>query len=295
MSFGSETARTRTSSKGFSSSRQKKAKRKKQEYHSHKKLHLQDESEADMEEVRARTVLALDRLGHQVLSSEPGGYDLHDWRRNFDALLDDFQERVGEGRMTEELLSRRREAEALLAPPASTAEVDSEIERLREEEGSARATVEDAQTRAANRLSSLRAERDKCIKELAEKREALQEVRRASQSRSFFSRVFGTGPSTAKAEAEVTERESRLGRLESEIEHGRKGRGLESDVDEAKLAETDSRLENLRARLLELGQARQERAQLTREREVAAKMVSDAISSMKLGPPVRAEGASQSP
>ena len=72
MSFGGGgTGRTRSGSKGFSS-KEKKEKRKKQEYHIHKRAHFQETERPDAEEVRKRTILALEKLGHQVLSTEPG-------------------------------------------------------------------------------------------------------------------------------------------------------------------------------------------------------------------------------
>ena len=76
MSFGSETGRTRSGTKGSSSKEKKQKKKKKQEFHSHRRAHFQESERHDPEEVRARTIIALDKLGHQVLSTEPGGYDL---------------------------------------------------------------------------------------------------------------------------------------------------------------------------------------------------------------------------
>lgn len=65
MSFGGGTGRTRSGTKGFSS-KEKKQKRKKQDYHIHKRAHFQETERPDPEEVRKRTILALERLGHQV-------------------------------------------------------------------------------------------------------------------------------------------------------------------------------------------------------------------------------------
>ena len=79
LSFGSETGRTRSGTKGISGKSNKKTKRKKQEYHIHRRAYAQESERLKPAEVRARTILALDRLGHQVLSTEPGGYDLEDW------------------------------------------------------------------------------------------------------------------------------------------------------------------------------------------------------------------------
>ena len=185
MSFGSETGRTRSGSKGFSS-KEKKQKRKKQEFHSHRRAHFQESGRLDPEEVRARTVLALDRLGHQVLSSEPGGYDLEDWMRSLNSLLDDFQEKVGAERVTDEFRTRSREALSRVVPSSSARDIDSEIEKQIQEEKEASAAVDEAKKRASDRLASLREERDACGKELKARKEKLAEIREANQSRQFF-------------------------------------------------------------------------------------------------------------
>ena len=190
MSFGSESGRTRSGTKGFSN-KEKKQKRKKQEFHSHKRAYLQGGERADPEEVRARTVLALDRLGHQVLSTEPGGYDLEDWSRNFNALLDDFEEKVGPASITDEFRARRQEAVGYLVPSATADDIDSEIERLTEEERDARALLDEVEKQAADEAGSLREERDACGRDAEGERERLSELTEARQSRQFFSASSG--------------------------------------------------------------------------------------------------------
>src|SRR5580700_8076340 len=155
MSFGSETGRTRSGSKGFSS-KEKKQKRKKQEFHSHRRAHFQESERRDPEEVRARTILALDKLGHQVLSTEPGGYDLDDWIRSLNSLLEDFQEKVGAERVAEEFRARTQEVLGRLVPSSSAKDIDSEMEKLTKEVGEARVGVDEAVKRTAARRASLR-------------------------------------------------------------------------------------------------------------------------------------------
>ena len=277
MSFGGGgTGRTRSGSKGFSS-KEKKEKRKKQEYHIHKRAHFQETERPDAEEVRKRTILALEKLGHQVLSTEPGGYDLEDWMRSINALLDDFREKVGDGLLGEEFRTRSQQALSGLVPSSSAAEIDSEIEKATEEEAAASAEIEEAERRASAKLASLREEREACVKELKEGKEKLAEIKETRQSRQLFSRLVRSGPSTAEAEKSVAELESKLEGLEREIERRRKARSDPAYI------EAEKRFEAVRGRLLELQSSRQGLLQLAPEREAATQALSEMISSLKLG------------
>ncbi len=285
LSFGSQTGRTRSGTKGFSS-KEKKLKRKKQEFHSRRRAHDQQTMRPDAEEVRARTILALDRLGHQVISTEPGGYDLEDWVRSLDSLLDDFQEKVGADRITEEFRARRREAVSYLVGQSRSAVIDSEVQRLARDEEEARRAFEEAQGKAAERLASLRGEREEREKELKAEKQRLAEMMEAKRSRNRFSRILRAAPSTEQAEASVARLESELRRIEEEIEGSRKppstadGRG--NDELGKELLDARQRLEAIQARMVDLQSARQSSLQLAREREIATQSISGVISSMKL-------------
>ena len=276
MSFGSETGRTRSGTKGFSRGG-KKQKKKKQDYHTHKGAYRTAERQ-DPEQVRERTILALDRLGHQVLSTEPGGYDLEHWTRNFNSLLDDFEEKVGGENITDEFRARRQEAMGYLSQRAAAGGADGEVARLLAEEEAARKSLDEADKANASKLSSLREQRDACAKELKAKREELAEIAESRQSRQFFSRILRTGPSTKEAEAQVKELEAKLRGLEEEIERSRKARVT---VQSGEAAEAQSRLDAARAKLLELQSTRRDEIQLSKEREVAAQTISSIIASMK--------------
>jgi hypothetical protein len=277
LSFGSETGRARSGTKGFSRG-EKKQKKKKQDYHTHRGPYREEER-PDPERVRQRTILALDKLGHQVLSTEPGGYDLEHWTRNFNSLLDDFEERIGEENMTAEFRVRRQEALGYLSSGSGAAAADEELAKLRAEEEAARRSLEDAERANATRLSSLREQRDACAKELKAKREELAEISEARESRKLFSRLVRSGPSTKEAEARVKELESRLRELEDEIERSRKARAT---TESGEAGEAQGRLEAARAKLLEYQSSRRDRVQLTKEREVATQTISSIIASMKL-------------
>jgi len=285
LSFGSESGRTRSGTKGFSGREKKKQRRKKQEFHTHRRAHLQESGRPNPEEVTARTMLALDRLGHQVLSTEPGGYDLQDWMRNLNSLLDDFQERVGADWITDEFRARRDAALVSLSQPSFSGDIDSEMEKLGREEGAAKEALAGLQRESAARLASLREERDACAKDLKLARERLAELKEAKRSRQFFSRLIGGGPPTEPAEARVAELEAKQSRLDSEIDHQRKARtgvvDSSSQGGEPARLEAQMKLQDVRKRLEELRSARESKLQLSHEREVATKTISDLISSMR--------------
>jgi hypothetical protein len=296
LSFGSETGRTRSGTKGFSN-KEKKQKKKKQDFHTHRRAYSQEGGPPNPEEVRARTVLALDRLGHQILSTEPGGYDLEDWTRNLNSLLDDFQEKVGDEHITDEFRARRQEALSYLSPASVSADIDAEIAKVTQEEEAAKGVLEQAQKKAAGRLASLREERDACAKELKAQKENLAELREAKQSRQFFSRILRSGPSTEQAEKAVEDLESKLRGLEEEIERSRKVRSMASGAPgEGDAAHLDAlaKLEAAQNKLAELLSARQNKLQLTREREIATQALSGIITSMKLGQ-ATSDGGAQVP
>jgi hypothetical protein len=293
LSFGSETGRTRSGTKGFSGKAKKQLKRKKQEYHKHRGR-LQESENLNPEELSARTVLVLDRLGHQVLSTEPGGYDLEAWLRSLNSLLDDFEEKIGEQRVTDEFRKRREDALIPLSAQAASGDLNSEIRQLIDEETAAVGVLSDLEKQAAAKLASLRERRDACGTELRLEKEKLAQMREAKQSRQFLSRFMRSGPSTADGEQKVVELEARMRGLEDEIERSRKARmgnpsGSPDGADPARL-EAQDKLQSIQKRLLELQSATQDKLQLAREREVATKSIADAISSMKTVDPLPNEG-----
>ena len=295
MSFGSEAGRTRSGTKGFSS-KEKKEKKKKQDYHIHRRGHIQESERLNPEEVRARTITALDKLGHQVISTEPGGYDIQAWLKSLNSLLDDFQEKVGADRISDELRAKLQEVALSMVPASPSGEIDQEIDKLNHEEAAAKAELEESARKATSRRASLRDERDACAKELKAERDKLAELKEAKQSRAFFSRILKSGPSTDLSEARVAQLEAKLKDLEEEIDQTLKikhatGEGVHAEAGSPD-AETAKRLEAIQERLAELLSVRQASLQLAHEREVATKTISDAISSMKLdGVPSGASGA----
>lgn len=290
LSFGSQTGRTRSDSKGFSS-KEKKTRRKKQEFHNHRRLHGQEAARPDPEEVRARTMLALDRLGHQVISTEPGGYDLQDWVRSLDSLLDDFQDKIGTEHVTEELRARRKEAVEHLVGLSRSRTADPEIERLLREEMEARSALDDAERRATARLSSLRNDQEARERDLKAERQRLAAVKGARESRGLFSRLLRSGPSTEEVETSVAEIEADLRRIEEEVGKARKAKGSTQEAD-SEVLEARRRLLSISEELMSRQEAAQTSLQLAQEREQATQAISGVISSMRLAAESGQSGAS---
>ncbi|MDA4118420.1 MAG: hypothetical protein OK455_08775 [Thaumarchaeota archaeon] len=280
MNYGSEAGRTRVGSKS-SSNKTKKLKRKKDEFHSHKKLHFQEIEPLGLEQVKERTILTLDRLGHQVLSSEPGGYGLQSWMKNFNSLLDDFQEKIGQTRMPSEFDGRRREINAILNAQPDSSEVESEIEKLLREQEDAKKTMEEEAAKRTVRLRSLREQRDGYEKDLKDEKRRLAEMNEANQSRQFFSRLLKAGPSTAPTEEKIKELESSLSKTADEIDTLQNSQvsGSGSAVAGAK-----EKAESTQTKIEELRLSKQAKIQLTRERELAATTMSEIVSKVQVAP-----------
>lgn len=280
MSFGSQSGRTRSGSKGFSN-KEKKQKRKKQEFHTHKRAHALDAGPHDPEAARSRTLMSLERLGHQTLSTEPGGYGLKDWMRSLDSLLDDFQEKVGPEHVSKELLAMRGETFARLEHPPPSGEIDSEMEKLMKEEAETRAELDTLERKDAATLGYLMEQREARKKELKQEKDKLAALLESGESRPLFSRIRRSKPPTEEAKARVAKAESEVARLEGEIEHTKKARS-DTTGGQSPYAEARARMEKIRDRLTELQSSRESLLQLKHEREEATKALAGLISSMKL-------------
>lgn len=256
-------------------------KRKKQEYHTHKRAYYQESQALNPSDVRSRTIVALDRLGHQVLSTEPGGYDLDDWLRSLDSLLEDFQEKLGSSAITEDFNRQIREALTPLTLPSEEGMADPEIERLSKEEAEATAALGDLKARTGEKVTSLKNERETCLKEIKVEREKLSQITKESESRGFFSRLRRPNVSPAPTEAKIRELESRLKKLEEELRAAQTNSGAAGARNPGEI-EIREKLDAIGRRLEELQTAKQSRLQLSRERETATQRISAIVSSLRI-------------
>ena len=235
--------------------------------------------------------MALDRLGHQKFSTEPGGYGLENWMKNFKMLLDDFEEGVGQANLPVDYAEKREELTANLLKPIDTSTIDAEIEGIKREEEQWTKRREDERARLNGKLEALRTEQDRTSGELAEykKRLAGQDGNGERTPRPFFKRLLGGRSSpvrTEPSEDRLKELESTLESLRREIAAQQRTRGLLNEMDapsDSPYAEERRKLESLRTSLQKLEALRTDVVQLTAERERVTSAIAGLISGISLG------------
>jgi hypothetical protein len=283
MSYSSGPARS-FGGKGVS---QKKAKKKKQEFHRHK-VKFTEEEQIDLDQLKARVSVGLDKLGHQRFSVEPGGYTFHNWMTSFNLLLDDFEERAGPGNLPKEYYETRQMLTADLQKPVETKEIDeatsrtetdielvnnqlASLERARRKDGE-----EESQVRS--RIGHLRMEQSESQIELER---AVDELEKGEKRRSFIGRLLSSGPSIEKIKERVSSLRARNKSITEEI------RALESksgkNESDAEIAQLRKRLDDLRETLAGLNTEKMEKTQLYDQRLKVTGELSQIVSSMNIG------------
>ena len=233
--------------------------------------------------MKTRVVSALDHLGHQTLSNEPGGYDLQSWVKSLNLLLDDFQDKVGPSKLPPEYYAKRSELAEELFKQLDVAKIDGEIETLRREAEEKKDTIEKERQRITDRIAAIGSEKNKDAQALEDARREARELEERRASSSFFSRLLGRNrDSSDAAQRLVAKLEADLKGLETEM--ATQQASLDSlapaGVSQDAGSETSlpHRLYEIQARLTELGVQREQKMQLSQERESLttefAKMIS---------------------
>ena len=189
----------------------KKDKKRKQAFHKHK-IKLTEENHADFSTLKERVTLALEKLGNQKFSPEPGGYTFSNWMTSFNMLLDDFEEKVGPENLPKEYHESRQTLTAELMKPVDTREIDAEIEKAESEIKSteldiAKMTSElgmirENERKNSSEIDALRRKRIDSEKELVN---AMNDLNSAKKRQKFFSRLL-----SAKKADEVDSAKSRV-------------------------------------------------------------------------------------
>jgi hypothetical protein len=258
LSYGNAPRGARSGGKG--SSPKKSARKKKQEYHRHKQKVEQVEAPSS-DEAKTKAIAALQKLGTQKLSNEPGGYDLQSWLKSLNVLLDDLQARVGADGLTREYYDKRDEVVKGILAAADTSEVDGTIASLNGEAAETASAIEGERSRIGGRLHEIDGEVDRLSKEMQDAQREQGEEKKGS----FFGRLLG-GDRRARREGEARLEEIRakqnglaaessrlksdLARLEDTTEESPSRRlvGIKSKIDEA---------QKEKERILQLGQERE--------------------------------------
>jgi myosin heavy subunit len=289
LSFGGGSSRSSSGNRGFSGA-QRKEKKRKQEFHKHK-IKFAEEERPDFQHLKERTVVALDRLGHQVFSLEPGGYSLHNWMTSFNLLLDDFEDKVGGSNLPKEYYEKRQMLTADLLKPLETSDLDSEIDRLGKEIDSlnqrlskelensgAQRVVEKEQT--SSRMTDVKRRHAEAKKELADAKVQLDEAKK--EKRSFLRRIFLQSDSPINsAQQHVNELEEEQTKLENEMhELQEKSTNLTQAQEAETVTQSRERIQELAAELGELEGTKLEKMQLFEKRERVTKELAEVISSI---------------
>ncbi|MDG7013302.1 MAG: hypothetical protein JRN46_03605 [Nitrososphaerota archaeon] len=252
---------------------------KNQTFHRHR-ARIQESPELGLGQLRARTINALNNLGRQRFSAEPGGYALENWVRGVNVLLDEFEERTGEGGLSQDYRARRQELTDVVSRPVPLASIDEEISRLRTTISGIENEIGAERGRLAAKIAELKAERAECSGELDAEKARASEAAEAYKPDSFLSRLLGRKSSPADESAERIETlEARLATLSAEVLDQQR---LLKDVDvrtpEGRFAGEWERLGTAQARLEALETERKERADLVKERAELTASIADAIS-----------------
>jgi hypothetical protein len=253
---------------------------KKEEFHQ-RKVKFIEATQVDYDQLKTRTIIALDKLGHQKFSSEPGGYSLENWIKGVNLLLDDFEEKMGAAKLPSDYAERLRELTYWTSKPVDLSSIDNSISELMQNEEEIVRKLHEARTRSSSRIDELRTELAMRSAELEEKKRQLSSLASERRSDSIFKRLFG-GNSTLSVDATengVEETESRLRALASGILEEQKSlRSIDKHSSESPWVEEWRRLESLQARRKKLENERLEKLQLVREREELTASIADMIS-----------------
>jgi len=273
---------------GAKASPQKKDKRAKSAVHVKKRFSPLAE-ETSNEDARRRTLQALEHLGTQRLSKEQGGYNLESWLRGLRTLLDDFEEKVGEGALTDNYRRIRGEVEGEFASVEGAGKVEAEIEAIRREESDIHSRLKEEGERISSRLSAIGGERTSKGRDLVEEKERLRELNEERRRASFVSKLFGrSGAAVEPREAKVGALEAELKALEAEaanLQMLRKGLDGAKEAAGGVYEDLWKRLEALERKMVELDAAREVRVQLLDERRQAAALLTDVITKLSLEEP----------
>jgi len=245
------------------------------------KIRYSEPTKLDDEQLKSRTITALDRLGHQRFTLEPGGYSLENWIKGVNLLLDDFEEKVGVDKLSPEYVERRRELSDCLCTPINVSEIDTDIDSARSEEDETLRKLDGTKIQFASRINELQDELARRSAELEAKKKELPSNETARrQSESLFRRIFSRNSAPANdAFEEVKELESEITTLSNEMhEQQRALKSIERHPWESPCVEEWKKLQVLQAKLERLESEKSEKLQLAKEREELTTSIANAIA-----------------
>ena len=255
---------------------------KNQSFHP-RKIRIQETQKPSYDELKTRTINALNKLGQQKFSMEPGGYSLDNWMKGVNMLLDEFEKEVGEGRLPPAYLEKRRQLNDYISRPVLTSSMDEEISEYRRKIADINGGMASERARIASRVTGLKDERSRCSADLAHERSAISNQAATKNSDSIFRRLLGGSSKPAAKDPEIRAKElqSRLDTLSSEIvEQQKLLRSIDEPSAESPYLAEWNELGSLQTRLDSLEGARLEKVHLVREREEITASIANEISTM---------------
>jgi len=253
---------------------------KHQSFHQ-RKIRIPETPKLDYDQLKSRTIIALNRLGQQKFSTEPGGYSLENWIRGVNILLDEFEEKMGAGKLSPDYLGKRRELKDLFSRPISTSSIDRGISDLIRSTADVEGRITEGRARLVSRVAELKSEQGRCSAELVREQEMIPGLATDQSSGSFLKRLFNGNSKTPVKDSgtKVKELESRLDVLSNEILGQQKLLKLvDQHSPESPFAEEWKALGSLQTRLEALESERLGMVQLVKEREEITSSIADTIS-----------------
>ena len=245
-----------------------------------RKIRVQENPELDFDQLKARTVNALNKLGHQKFSSEPGGYALENWVRGVNVLLDEFEGKAGATRLTLEYKARRQGLNDYLSKPASTSSIDAEISELGANISDIEGRIEAERVSITSRISELKVDQARLLSELERERRRVGNTTAEQQTNSYITRLFMRKKSpTRNPENRISELESKVAILPNEIlDQQRQLKTLDLHSPESPFAEDWKQLDSMRSRMKDMENEKLDKIQLVKERAELTGPIADAIS-----------------
>ena len=245
-----------------------------------RKIRIQETPKLNPDELKKRTIISLNKMGSQRFSDEPGGYSLDNWARSMKVLLDDFEEKMGEGRLPSDYFVKRRELNELLSSPVPPSSIDGKIAEIKLKIADVNSRIETETERIAARLAELENEQAECSAELAREKARIVNLASERSSNSFFRRLLARKPIDSEgSKSRVEELVARHGVLDEEILGQKKLlKSAQQRSPESPLAGDWQTLESLQTSLEAFESEREESLQFVRIRQEFTTSIADAIA-----------------
>jgi len=252
---------------------------KNQSFHQ-RKIRIQEAPKLDFDLLKARTINALNKLGQQKFSPEPGGYALDNWIKGVNVLLDEFEERAGPGKLSPAYMASRNELNQRLSKPILLSSIDEEVSELRTNISGIEDRIEGERAHVISKISELKAAQARYSDELEREKARVTADTGVQSPDSLFDRLLGRNKTPTKiSESRIRELESKLAILPNEVlEQQKQLKMIDLRSPESRFDEDWKRLESMQTRLKELENEKLDRTQLVKERAETTGSIADAIS-----------------